>query len=239
MEGRLVRVLAIGCHPDDIEISCAGTLAKYRKQGHDVIICHVANGNKGHLLIPPEELRDIRREEAVSSGKVIGAEVISLDMQDLEIYGDDRTSRDAVVDVIRYAKPDVILTHNPDDYMPDHVAVSKLVFDASFSATVPYYKTHQEAHAINAPIYYMDTLAGINFNPEEYVDISDVMELKLQMLNEHASQVKWLQEHDNIDLSEFVAAISRFRGLQCGVKYAEGFIPCRVWGKVRPGKLLP
>lgn len=234
-----LRVLAIGCHPDDIEISCAGTLAKYKKLGHDVILCHVANGNKGHLIIPTEELRDIRKNEAISSGEVIGAEVISLDMPDLEIYGDDRKSRDAVVDLIRYAKPDVIITHYPDDYMPDHVAVSKLVFDASFSATVPYYKTSREAHALNVPIYYMDTLAGIRFNPEEYVDITDTMEQKLEMLNQHQSQTKWLMEHDNIDLSEFVTAGSRFRGLQCGVKYAEGFIPCRVWGKVRTGQLLP
>lgn len=234
-----MRVLAIGCHPDDIEISCAGTLARFKKQGDDVIICHVANGNKGHLIIPTDELREMRKKEAAASGQVIGAEVISLDLADLEIYSDDRKARDAVVDVIRYAEPDLIITHNPDDYMPDHTAVSKLVFDASFTATVPYYSTRRQAHSINAPIYYMDTLAGIKFNPEEYVDISEVMELKLAMLNKHESQVKWLLEHDNIDLSEFVTAISRFRGLQCGVKYAEGFIHCHVWGKIRPGKLLP
>ena len=55
-----MNVLAIGCHPDDIEVACAGTMAKYKKQGHNVIVCHVANGNLGHAIIQPDELRAMR-----------------------------------------------------------------------------------------------------------------------------------------------------------------------------------
>lgn len=234
-----MRVLAIGCHPDDIEVSCAGTLAKYKQEGHDVILCHVANGNKGHMIIQPDELRIMRKQEAINAGAVIGAEVISLDIDDLEVYGDDRVARDKVVDVIRYAKPDVIITHYPHDYMPDHLAVSQLVFDASFSATVPHYKTDEPFHPVMASIYYMDTLAGVGFQPEEYVDISDTIELKLEMLNRHESQMKWMREHDGIDFEDFVRTVSKFRGLQSGVKYAEGFIPCRVWPKISTKRLLP
>lgn len=234
-----MRVLAIGCHPDDIEVSCAGTLAKYKQEGHDVILCHVANGNKGHMIIQPDELRIMRKQEAINAGAVIGAEVISLDIDDLEVYGDDRVARDKVVDVIRYAKPDVIITHYPHDYMPDHLAVSQLVFDASFSATVPHYKTDEPFHPVMASIYYMDTLAGVGFQPEEYVDISDTIELKLEMLNKHESQMKWMREHDGIDFEDFVRTVSKFRGLQSGVKYAEGFIPCRVWPKISTKRLLP
>lgn len=234
-----MRVLAIGCHPDDIEVSCAGTLAKYKQQGHDVILCHVANGNKGHMVIQPDELRIMRKQEAINAGAVIGAEVISLDIGDLEVYGDDRSARDKVVDVIRYAKPDVIITHYPHDYMPDHLAVSQLVFDASFTATVPHYKTEQAAHSVMSSIFYMDTLAGVGFLPEEYVDITDTIEVKLEMLNKHESQMKWMREHDGIDFEDFVRTVSKFRGLQCGVTYAEGFIPCRVWPKIVPKRLLP
>ena len=53
-----MNILAIGCHPDDLEIACAGTLAKYAKRGDKVIMCHVANGNLGHAIIMPDELRD-------------------------------------------------------------------------------------------------------------------------------------------------------------------------------------
>lgn len=59
-----MNVLAIGCHPDDMEINCAGTLAKCAKRGDKVVVCHVANGNMGHEVIMPPELREIRIGEA-------------------------------------------------------------------------------------------------------------------------------------------------------------------------------
>lgn len=242
-----MRVLAIGCHPDDIEVACAGTLAKYRKEGHDVIICHVANGNMGHVVIMPDELRRIRLEEAVNSGAVIGAEVITCDIGDLVVYEGQKEQRDKVIDIIRYSQPDVIITHSPDDYMPDHVAVSRLVFDASFTASVPHYETGINVTIKNelkttakiTPIYYMDTIAGVNFNPTEYVDITDTLDLKLEMLEKHVSQMKWMRDHDNIDFAEFVKTCSRFRGLQCGVKYAEAFTQCYAWPKLRTQRMLP
>lgn len=59
-----MRVLAIGCHPDDLEIACSGTLRKYVEQGADVYMCHVANGDQGHVIIEPGPLGKIREKEA-------------------------------------------------------------------------------------------------------------------------------------------------------------------------------
>lgn len=59
-----MNILAVGCHPDDLEIGCGGTLALYVKQGHSVVMCHVANGDKGHAVILPLELAEIRAKEA-------------------------------------------------------------------------------------------------------------------------------------------------------------------------------
>jgi len=234
-----MNVLAFGCHPDDIEVSCAGTLAKYAKQGHTVTVCHVANGNLGHAIIPPEELRGIRENEAVEAGKLAGITVLTCDIGDLLVYDSQKEQRDKVVDVIRRVRPDVILTHSPNDYMPDHVAVSRLVFDASFAASVPHYETSINGAAAITPIFYMDTLAGINFSPTEYVDITDTVELKLQMLNRHDSQIRWMRDHDKIDFLEFVRICARFRGLQCGVMYAEAFTQCYAWPKLTAKRLLP
>lgn len=231
-----MNILAVGCHPDDIEVSCAGTLAKYKKQGDNVIVCHVANGNLGHAVIKPEPLREIRRQEAKRAGGLAEIEVITCDIGDLGVY-DNKEQRDKVVDAIRYAKPDVIITHSPTDYMPDHVAVSKLAFDASFAASVPHYGTGLPVRI--TPIYYMDNLAGVNFMPTEYVDISDEIELKLQMLECHESQMKWMRDHDKIDFAEFVKVCARFRGLQCGVKYAEAFTKCYAWPKLTAERMLP
>lgn len=232
-----MNILAIGCHPDDIEIACSGTLAKCKKRGDNVTVCHVANGNMGHEIISPDELRAIRIDEAKKAGALAGIEVLTMDIGDLLPNGADIKQRDMLVDLIKKVQPDLIITHHPDDYMPDHRAVSKLVFDASFAASVPHYGTSGKSPL--CPIYYMDTLAGVNFNPTEYVDISEEIELKLEMLECHESQLKWMRDHDNIDFAEFVRICSRFRGLQCGVMYAEGFTQEYVWPKITTKRLLP
>ena len=232
-----MNVLAIGCHPDDIEISCSGTLAKCVKRGDKVTVCHVANGNMGHEIISPEELREIRANEAKRAGALAGIDVVTLDIGDLLPNGCSTEQRDMVVELIKKVQPDFIITHSPTDYMPDHREVSKLVFDASFAASVPHYGSSGKAAVV--PIYYMDNLAGMNFNPTEYVDISDEIDLKISMLECHESQLKWMRDHDKIDFAEFVRTCSRFRGIQCGVQYAEAFCQELVWPKVLPKRLLP
>lgn len=241
-----MNVLAIGCHPDDIEIACAGTLAKCVRRGDRVVVCHVSTGDLGHVIIPPDELTIIRDNEAKKAGALAGIEVISADFHDLNIYDNNKAARDTIVDVIRYADPDFIITHNPDDYMPDHTAVSRLVFDASFAATLPNYTNYNHrfsaadgAPAKLVPVFYMDTLAGVNFIPEEFVDISDVIELKLKMLECHASQLVWMREHDGIDFADMVKTCSKYRGYQCGAAYAEGFRRCNTYLKGTTVRLLP
>ena len=144
-----------------------------------------------------------------------------------------------MVDIIRYAKPDLIITHTPNDYMPDHTAISKIVFDASFTATLPNYKTNVDGYANLVPIYYMDSLAGVNFVPTEYVDITHEIDLKIKMLECHESQLVWMREHDGIDFADMVRTCSRYRGYQCGADYAEGFRRCDVYLKGTTKRLLP
>ena len=236
---RNVNVLAIGCHPDDIEVNCAGTLAKCVQRGDKVTVCHVANGNMGHAIIQPDELREMRAKEAQNAGALAGIEVVTCDIGDVVVYDSCKEQRDKVVDVIRKVQPDFIITHAPNDYMPDHVAVSKLVFDASFAASVPHYETGVPGDAKVTPIYYMDNLAGVNTIPTEYVDITDTIDLKLEMLECHISQMKWMRDHDNIDFAEFVKTCARYRGLQSGVQYAEAFTQCLAWPKITTKRLLP
>ena len=241
-----MNILAIGCHPDDVEIACAGTLAKCVQRGDRVIVCHASTGNLGHVIIPPDELTVIRGNEARTAGAMAGIEVICAGFNDLDIYDNNKAARDKIVDVIRYADPDVIITHNPDDYMPDHTAVSRLVFDASFTATLPNYTDYPHVFSDPAgkparvvPIYYMDTLAGVNFVPTDFVDISDVIDLKIDMLECHASQLVWMREHDGIDFADMVKTCSRYRGYQCGAEYAEGFRQCQAYLKCTTKRLLP
>jgi len=232
-----MNVLAVGCHPDDLEIGCGGTLARYVTEGHNVTYCHVADGCMGHAVILPGELRVIRTGEARKAASILGAKYVSLGVPDLEVSAADPELVRRMVAVIREAKPDVILTHSPEDYMKDHRQVSELVFDASFSASVPHYGDG-EACAV-CPLYYMDALAGLGFLPTEYVDISGTLDAKLAALACHDSQIAWLLEHDGIDFLNFARACSRFRGIQCGATYAEGFKPCTAFPRMGTKRMLP
>ena len=234
-----MNILAVGCHPDDLEIACFGTLARCVGRGDSVTICHVANGSRGHVVIDPVQLREIRREEARESGRRIGAEVCTLDIPDLEVNSRDGEQIRALTELIRKIKPDLVITHSPADYMQDHLEVQKLVFDASFSSSIWNQQDRPAGVAAIMPLYYMDTLAGVNFLPTEYVDISAVITDKLEALGCHHSQIDWMRDHDHIDFLEFVETCSRFRGLQCGVRYAEGFQAAAVWPRLVPQRRLP
>jgi LmbE family N-acetylglucosaminyl deacetylase len=233
-----MRALAVGAHPDDIEILCAGTLLRYRQAGHEVTVAIATNGDQGHFQIPPAELAETRRGEAEASAAVLGAKLIWMNYHD-ELIFPDQPTRFRFIEMVRQAQPDVVLTHNPEDYHQDHRTVAELMFVSTFMATLPQLECPGEpTHAI-PPIYYMDSLGGAAFVPEEYVDITSVMDDKLRMMRCHESQVKWLSEHDGIDIVELILTVARFRGLACNVRYAEGFRRLNAWPRNPTTRLLP
>jgi len=234
-----MRVLAIGAHPDDIEIECGGTLQKCVKRGDEVFACHLSDGDLGHMVIMPEELGKIRCKEAEEAGKVGGYHVIYGGFHDLDIYPENKEARDKVVEIIRTVKPDLILTHYSQDYMSDHTATSKLVFDASFAATVPHYSCKVEGATKVVPLYYFSPSCGIGFLPTEYVDITDVFESKKESFLRHESQVVWLRDHDGMDPTEGLSIVAKFWGKQSGCTYAEVFCKCYADMKITTKNLLP
>jgi LmbE family N-acetylglucosaminyl deacetylase len=233
-----MRILAVGAHPDDIEILCGGTIAKYAARGDQVFNLVVTNGDMGHKIISPEELAVIRAEEARRAAETLGAEFKILGEPDEWLFHDQRT-RLLMIEAIRWANPDVIITHAPEDYHPDHRACSDIVFGASFLSTLPHIETEHPHQEQIATLIYSDTLAGTNFLPEEYVDITEMLETKVAALMCHESQVVWLREHDNLDVAQFVRGLAQTRGQQCGVAYAEGFRTAKIWPRLKPCRLLP
>jgi len=226
-----LNILAVGANPDDVELLCAGTLAKYSANGGKITICYMTTGDKGVIGGSAEEIRRVRCAEAKQAADLIGASVTCLDVPDGEVF---LTSdlRHGLVDVIGGCKPDIIITHAPNDYMSDHRLTSQLVAEASFWGSV-------KGRFTVAPVYFMDTLAGIGFSPAEYVDISDTFDTKRRMLACHQSQVAFMKERNHIDFIEFMATMARFRGLQCGARYAEGFCRLDVWPTISTKRLLP
>lgn len=235
-----MKVLGVGCHPDDLEIACSGTLRKYVEQGAEVYMCHVANGNQGHVVIEPGPLREIRTREAEEAGKIIGAkQVFNLDVDDLLVDSHDPAVMDAMADVVRFVRPDVIITHNDDDYMQDHTETSRIATNGSFCSGICHRPRKYEPYTSFVPVFFMDTLAGVNFQPTHYVDITKQIDLKIRALECHESQLKWMLEHDGIDFADMVRTCSKYRGYQCGVPYAEGFRPYNVYPRYSTRNLLP
>lgn len=234
-----MRVLAIMCHPDDMELSCSGTLLKCKKRGDDVIACHAANGNMGHVEIEADELRKIRIAEAKKAAAMGGFEIVTADIDDLTMNSASVEQQLKLLRIIRWARPDFIITHHPDDYCSDHAELSRLVFKASFDASCPHFYPECGAATPVTPIFYSDTSRSVNFIPTEYVDITEEMERKEAMLACHESQLKWLLDHDGIDIIAVQRARAADRGSQCKAKYAEAFNQLLAGQRLRTYRCLP
>jgi LmbE family N-acetylglucosaminyl deacetylase len=233
-----MNVLAVGAHPDDLEIICAGTLAKYSLNGDKVFMASLTNGNMGHPEIRPGEMSKIREEEMRNSASVIGAEVIWIGVDD-ELSEVNVEARLRMVDVFRYAKPDVIITHSIDDYHVDHRNTAQLVNDAAPLACVHNIVRNLKQLDKQPLIYTMDNLAGIGFVPQEFVDIGDTLEIKKKMFLCHKSQVEWMAKATGFDFLDVIETVAKFRGYNAGVEYAEAFKRVDAFYKGTTMRILP
>lgn len=234
-----MNILAFGSHPDDVEFLCAGTLLKYKQQGHKIFIALTTSGNIGsNVLEGREEIAQTREAEQLEAAKAYDAKVRFLRYDDEGLVDSQQVRRD-ILNAMRWANPDVIFTNPPCDMSTDHNMTGTLVGRVMLSLpgkNVP----ADEAPIDKAPsLFYWDTAAGVGFQPEMYVDISEEMELKLEALAKHKSQYAWMdsfQPHNFIDSCRILA---KFRGLQAGCLYAEAFQTFRIHGFMPDFKLLP
>lgn len=233
-----MRILVMAAHPDDGEMNCGGTIAKYIQLGHEVFLVQACQGDKGDYVHTPKEMRDIRWEESRRAGSLVGAKVDFLEVPDGELEYSQEYLK-LFVEKIREINPYIIITHGLEDYHPDHVATGKLVIDASFLVSVPSVFPDSRAIAKVPQIYFMEPYTGVGFIPQEFVDITDFLKIKLEMMKCHKSQVKWLGEHDDLDILDYIETSSKYRGFQCGVKYAESFVRYTAALRTVPGRFLP
>jgi hypothetical protein len=114
-----------------------------------------------------------------------------------------------------------------------------MVWDVRVMIPVPNIKTEYPPSSVVPEVFFMDTIAGIGFQPEHYVDISSAFEIKKRMLTTHKSQASWLQDQYQMSYLEFTEYVARFRGLQCGARYAECFQSSLTWPRWCKPNLLP
>jgi N-acetylglucosamine malate deacetylase 1 len=235
-----MNICAVSAHPDDTEILCAGTLALYAAAGHNVTIAVFTDGSMGDLAIPPEELAKTRHGEATAAAAIIGARLIWGGIVDEHVFPNE-SQRRIMIGLLREADPEVILTHSPNDYHPDHRYVSQLVFDSYFQKGLPHIPEQKQPACRfgRAQLYFMDNIGGIGFLPTEYVDITSVMETKRKMLARHVSQLQAASQMANTDLMELAETQSRFRGIAAGCRYAEGFTRSEAFQRGLTKRILP
>lgn len=225
----MATILAVHAHPDDIEHLAAGALAVLAAAGHVIRIATLTAGECGSAETDLAATARIRKAEAAAAAALIGADYRCADLADLGVFNDD-ASRRAVTELIRWARPDIVLAASPADYHPDHEAASQLTRDACFASSVPNYRTGPSPALEAIPhLYFMDPIGGRDREGRKIVadfgaDISAGFAMKQLMLSAHVSQAQWVaRQHGIADHLGSMEAWSRRRGRDFGVPFAEGF----------------
>src|SRR5689334_18670120 len=220
-------------HPDDAEILCAGTLIRLADAGWQVHIATATPGDCGTMTQSRWDISAIRTNEAKHAADVIGAHYHCLDERDgLVVY--DKPTLQKSIDLFRRIAPALVFTHAQDDYMMDHVEVSKLARAASFVFGAPNISAFPLLPGSKIPhLYYCDPIEGIDSlgrpaQPTTVIDVTAQHERKLRMLACHASQREWLRAHHGMD--EYLESVKRHdaaRGQLIAKPLAEAFIQHR------------
>jgi len=233
-----MRVLAVMAHPDDIEMTCAGTLILLRRAGWDVHLATMTAGDLGTATLSRAAISRIRRQEAAASAKLLGAGYTCLGFKDLTIIYNETTKR-RVSALLRMVRPDLVIVPSPVDYMADHEETPRIVREAAFASTVPNWKASLNGRrpppCDKLPaILYADPIDNVDHFgrrvPVRYaVDITDSVDLKEKMLAAHDSQRSWLRhQHGEDEYLHWMRRVGADRARDFRprrVKYAEGFRP--------------
>lgn len=200
-----MNILAIGPHPDDIEFGCGGTLLRYGQAGHDLYQMIMTDGCVGGN--PATR----KREQEKASQMLHMKEIFWAGYHDTELK-DGRDPIRKIEEVVNAVHPDVVLVNYPEDSHQDHRATAH----AAIAAT----RNVKE-------VFFYESPTSMNFNPDIFVDITDILDEKVKLLEIHASQVE-KTSIENLKVTEIAKAYAIFRGVQGRVRFAEGFRGLRI-----------
>lgn len=196
-ENKILKVLAVGAHPDDIELGCGGTLRRHILKGDEVTLVIASLGEK-------DAEGKTRRAEALKSAEIMGVrQVHFLNLPDTMIRHDGETvSR---LDEFVHADIDVVYVHSPKDYHQDHANTAASVLSASRKWR-------------NSIFFYETPTTTIEFRPTLYVDITAVFDTKLDCIRQYFSQQgkEYMEE-------QAIIGLAKYRGYSLRVEHAEAF----------------
>ncbi len=207
-----MRVLAIGAHPDDIELGCGATLAAHRARGDEVALLVMTTGEQG-----PQAAAS-RVDEQVAASRRLGAELCWGSFDDCAVP-DGRPSIELIEAVLAHTGADLVYTHSPNDTHQDHRATANATFAA--------------ARRLSRVLRY-ESPTTTSFLPSVYVDIDSYLDAKVDLICAHVSQVL---KNGLVDV-EAIRAQARYYGFRARLHLAEAFETDRfVWDVISPSEL--
>jgi LmbE family N-acetylglucosaminyl deacetylase len=215
LEAKRLTIVAIGAHPDpfDMPYQAGGTLAKYARRGHDVVMVSAA-----------------REEEWVAEVAAIAERLGTghrfLDFEEGAIF-DDASHIHRIMNLLRELRPDVVITHQPDDYHPDHRGLSRAVLGACLLSRVSEFVTDHPPHMIGN-LFYSETTSALNSRATIYVDVAETYEQKMEALRLHGGLSERQPDVSHLESIEHLVeredATMRMRGFQVERDYCEAFV---------------
>ncbi len=228
-----IDVLAIGVHPDDVELSCAGVLLVEKKNGKKTGILDLTQGELG-----TRGTAETRSQEAAASATILGLDVReNLRLAD-GFFKNDVKEQLAIISALRKYQPEVVLCNAPEDRHPDHGRGAKLVSDAAFLSGLMKVETSDNGVVQTAwrPKYVLNYIQDRFLQPDFVVDITGVFEQKIEAIKAFKTQFNAVEGDGPatyISTPDFLDSIiyrAKMFGRMIGVKYAEGFISQKMIG---------
>jgi N-acetylglucosamine malate deacetylase 1 len=229
----MIDILAVGAHPDDVEISMGGSLCVFKQQGYKIGICDLCRGESGTYGSP-----EIRQKEIEEANRILSIDKrVTLDLPDGNIQN-TQESRTKLIDVIRELRPEIVFSFVTDvTRHPDHTHTGQIVREAVYLAGLKKIKTNSPAFRPSQLIYFPELF--INRKPDFIIDISDYYDQKMKAIKAYGSQVTGTSEEQkekktflrSDNFWNMLHSRAQYMGAITGVKYGEPFFcdtPVRV-----------
>lgn len=222
-----VDVLAIGAHPDDLELACGGTIAKLVRLGKKVALCDLTQGELG-----TRGTKKIRTKEASQAASILGVVMrrnLLIPDGDIEVNNKNKLK---IITLIRELRPSLLIIPYSVERHPDHVHTSELCREAWYYSGLEKIKTrfHGKTQERHRPHHYFEFMQWMEFEPSFIIDISDTFDLKMESVRAHASQFfnpESKESETKLSTPDFLEVIEtrcRYFGSKIGSKYGEPFI---------------
>lgn len=211
-----MRVLALGPHPDDVEIGMGGAVLVLRAAGHEVVVCDLTNGEPTPIGTPERRAR-----EAAEAARLLGVRRITLEMPN-RYLADTVDNRNAVAEVIREVRPELLFVPYWEDAHPDHRAAAALCEAARFYAKLTRTSIPGEPFYPRRVIHFLCTHYNLHLKPSFILDISPHMDTKVRAITAYGSQFG--PERGNEEFFEDLRVWNRYYGALIRTAYGEPFV---------------